>query len=147
MSTVLQHLPKVSDVTSADDIQYIKISFDNRIKSITGDIEKMTHALGKTHMPNFYHMNWALEQLSQTHRQQMLPQPYSGMPVDSYPGTTITAIFAKRWVDYDHGRTIHTRSRTVQPFVRPSDNLCQTVRSHTEPILRVAHDFVYDVDQ
>jgi hypothetical protein len=44
---VLQRLPTVRDAKSADDIQSIKISFDNRIKNITEDIEKMTHALEK----------------------------------------------------------------------------------------------------
>jgi hypothetical protein len=57
MSTVLQNLLKVSNVRSTDDIQSIKFSFNNRIKSIREDIEKMAHALGKTHMPIFYHMN------------------------------------------------------------------------------------------
>jgi hypothetical protein len=54
MSAILQQLPMISDATSADDIPSIKISLDNRIKSITEDIEKMTHALGKTHMSNFF---------------------------------------------------------------------------------------------
>jgi hypothetical protein len=53
-SAVLQHLPTLCNARSADDIQSIKISFDNRIKSITKYIEKMVHALGKTHMPNFF---------------------------------------------------------------------------------------------
>jgi hypothetical protein len=54
MSAVLQRLPTVCDAKSANDIQSIKISFDNQIKSITRDTEKMTHALEKTHMPNFF---------------------------------------------------------------------------------------------
>jgi hypothetical protein len=49
MSSVLQQLPMIGDAKSADYIPSIKISFDNRIKSITEDIEKMVHALGKTH--------------------------------------------------------------------------------------------------
>jgi hypothetical protein len=53
MSAVLQQLPTIGDARSADDIPSIKISFDNRIKSITEDIERVAHALGKTHMPNF----------------------------------------------------------------------------------------------
>jgi predicted transglutaminase-like cysteine proteinase len=57
MLAVLQQLPMTGDARSADDIPSIKISFDNRIKSITEDIEKIAHALGKTHMPNFYHIN------------------------------------------------------------------------------------------
>ena len=57
MSSVLQQLPTIGDVRSADDISSIKISFDNRIKSITENIEKMEHTLVKTHMPNFYHIN------------------------------------------------------------------------------------------
>jgi hypothetical protein len=57
MSSVLQQLPTIGDARSVDDIPSIKISFDNRIKSITEDIERMTHALEKTHMPSFYHIN------------------------------------------------------------------------------------------
>jgi hypothetical protein len=69
-AAVLHQLSMVCDAKSADDIHSI-IFFDNRIKSITEDIEKMAHALGKTHMPIFYHISWALKQLRQTHRQQM----------------------------------------------------------------------------
>jgi hypothetical protein len=47
MSAVMQQLHKIGNISS------IKISFDNWIKSITKDIEKMVPALGKTHMPNF----------------------------------------------------------------------------------------------
>jgi hypothetical protein len=54
MSSVLQQLLTIGDARSVDDIPSIKISFDNRIKSITEDIERMAHALGKTHMPNFF---------------------------------------------------------------------------------------------
>ena len=54
MSAILQHLPMIYDVRLVDDIQSIKISFDNQIKSITRDTEKMTRALEKTHMPNFF---------------------------------------------------------------------------------------------
>jgi hypothetical protein len=69
---VLQRLPTVRDAKSAYDIQSIKISFDNRIKNITEDIEKMMHALEKKlTCLIFYHMNWAPKQLRQTHRQQM----------------------------------------------------------------------------
>jgi hypothetical protein len=35
MSAVLQQLPTIGDARSADDIPFLKISFDNRIKSIT----------------------------------------------------------------------------------------------------------------
>jgi hypothetical protein len=45
MSAVLQQLPTIGDVRSADDISSIKISFDNRIKSITKDLERMVDAL------------------------------------------------------------------------------------------------------
>jgi hypothetical protein len=34
MSAVLQQLPMLCDATSADDIQSIKFSFDNQIKSV-----------------------------------------------------------------------------------------------------------------
>jgi hypothetical protein len=57
MSSVLQQLPTIGDARSVNDILSIKISFDNRIKSIIEDIERMVHALGKTHMPIFYHIN------------------------------------------------------------------------------------------
>jgi hypothetical protein len=43
LSALLQQLPIVSDAASFDDIQYIKIYFDNQIKSTMEDIEKMTH--------------------------------------------------------------------------------------------------------
>jgi hypothetical protein len=49
MSALLQQLPNISDAASFDDIQSIKISFDNRIESMTTDIEKMTHAKSHTH--------------------------------------------------------------------------------------------------
>jgi hypothetical protein len=49
MSIVLQQLPTLGDARSADDIPTIKISFDNQIKSIMEDIDKMVHELGKTH--------------------------------------------------------------------------------------------------
>jgi hypothetical protein len=53
MSVMLQQLPTIGDARSVDDIPSIKISFDNQIKSITEDIERMAHALGKIHMTNF----------------------------------------------------------------------------------------------
>jgi hypothetical protein len=43
MSALLQQLPIVSKTTPLDNIQSIKISFDNRTKSIMEDIENMTH--------------------------------------------------------------------------------------------------------
>jgi hypothetical protein len=54
MSSVLQQLPTIGDVRSVDDIPSIKISFDNRIKSITEDIERMAHEreLGLHLVPN-----------------------------------------------------------------------------------------------
>jgi hypothetical protein len=55
MSAVQQQLPTICDAKSANDIQSIKNSFDNQIKSITRDTEKMTHALEKkTYMPIFF---------------------------------------------------------------------------------------------
>jgi hypothetical protein len=89
MSAVLQQLPTVRDARSPDDIQSITISFDNRIKSITKDIEKMARALEKLACLIFYHMNWALKQLRQTQRHTNVfsqSQTYSGMSLDSYPG-------------------------------------------------------------
>ena len=87
MSSVLQQLPTIGDARSVDDIPSIKISFDNRIKSITEDIERMAHALGKTHMPNFLsHKLGAKTIAPNTSATNGFPQPYSGMPMDSYPG-------------------------------------------------------------
>ena len=87
MSAVLQQLPTIGDARSVDDIPSIKISFDNRIKSITEDIERVAHALGKTHMPNFLsHKLGAKTIAPNTSATNGFPQPYSGMPMDSYPG-------------------------------------------------------------
>jgi hypothetical protein len=49
MVAVMQQLSSVSDAASFNDIQYINFSFDDRVKSITEDIEKKTHALDQTH--------------------------------------------------------------------------------------------------
>jgi hypothetical protein len=86
MPAVLQQLPMIGDARSTDDIPSIKISFDNRIKSITEDIEKMSHALEKTHMPNFLSHKLGTETIaSNTSATNGFPQPYSGMPMNSYP--------------------------------------------------------------
>ena len=95
MSALQQQLPTLCDAMSADDIQSIKISFDNRIKSITEDIERMAHALGKTHMPNFLSHKLDDETIApNTSATNGFPQPYSGMPMDS-SRTTVSTIFAK----------------------------------------------------
>jgi hypothetical protein len=87
MSSVLQQLPTIGVARSVDDIPSIKISFDNRIKSIREDIERMAHALGKTHMPSFLsHKLGAKTIVPNTSATNEFPQPYSGMPMDSYPG-------------------------------------------------------------
>jgi hypothetical protein len=87
MSAVLQQLPTIGDARSADDIPSIKISFDNRIKSITEDIERMAHVLGKTHMPNFLSYKLGAETIvPNTSAINGFPQPYFGVPMDSYPG-------------------------------------------------------------
>jgi hypothetical protein len=87
MSVVLQQLPTIGDARSVDDIPSIKISFDNRIKSITEDIEMMAPALGKTHMTNFLlHKLGAKMIAPNTSATNGFPQPYSSMPMDSYPG-------------------------------------------------------------
>jgi hypothetical protein len=86
MSSVLQQLPTIGDARSVDDIPSIKISFDNQIKSITEGIERMAYALGKTHMPNFLsHKLGAKTIAPNTSATNGFPQPYSGMPMDSYP--------------------------------------------------------------
>jgi hypothetical protein len=87
MLAVLQQLPMIGDARSADDIPSIKISFDNHIKSITEDIEKMTQALEKTHMPTFLSHKLGAETIApNTSATNGFPQPYSGMSMDSYPG-------------------------------------------------------------
>jgi hypothetical protein len=87
MSAVLQQLPVIGDARSADDIPSIKISFDNWIKSITEDIERMAHALGKTHVPNFSSHKLGAETVApNTSATNVFPQPYYGLPMDSYPG-------------------------------------------------------------
>jgi hypothetical protein len=87
MSAVLQQLPMIGDARSADDIPFIKIYFDNRIKSITENIESMAHALGKTHMPNCLpHKLGAKTIAPNTSTTNGFPHPYSGMLMDSYPG-------------------------------------------------------------
>jgi 5-enolpyruvylshikimate-3-phosphate synthase len=57
MSVVPPLLLMVRDAKLVDNIQSIKISFDNRIKSITEDIKKMKHAVEKLTCLIFYHMN------------------------------------------------------------------------------------------
>jgi hypothetical protein len=87
MSSVLQQLPTIGDARSVDDIPSIKISFDSRIKSITEDIERMAHALGKTHMPSFLSHKLGAQTIApNTSATNGFPQAYSGMPMDSYPG-------------------------------------------------------------
>jgi hypothetical protein len=87
MSSVLQQLPTIGDARLVDDILSIKISFDNRLKSITEDIERMAHALGKIHMPNFLSHKLGAETIApDTSAINEFPQPYSGMSMDSYPG-------------------------------------------------------------
>jgi hypothetical protein len=79
--------PTIGDARSVDDIPSIKISFDNRIKSIIEDIERMGHALGKTHMPNSLSHKLGVETIApNTSTTNRFPHPYSGMPMDSYPG-------------------------------------------------------------
>jgi hypothetical protein len=132
MSAVLQQLPTIGDARSADDIPSIKISFDNRIKSITEDIEKMAHALGKTHMPNFLSHKLGAETIApNTSAINGFPQPYSGMPMDSYPRRP------SQPSPLDGRSTLSM----VGPFandLRPSGTLRRTVRNHTEPTARVA---------
>jgi hypothetical protein len=84
--TVLQQLPTIGDVRPADDIPSIQISFDNQIKSIMEDIERMAHALGKIHMPNFSNKLGAKTIVPSTSATNGFPQSYSGIPMDSYPG-------------------------------------------------------------
>jgi hypothetical protein len=61
LSALLHQLPIVSNTTPLDDIQSVKISFDNRIKIIMEDIDNMAHILENTRTPDFYHINWALK--------------------------------------------------------------------------------------
>jgi hypothetical protein len=134
MLVVQQLLPTVCDARSADDIQSIKISFDSQIKSITNDIKKMAHALGKTNIPIFttligHRNNYA------KHIGNKWISPAKFWYVGGLVSRTIvTAIFAKRWINSEHGRAVRTRSWTIQSSVRSSDTLHRTIRSHTMPI-------------
>jgi hypothetical protein len=59
---LLQQLPIASKTAPLADIQFIKISFDNQIKSIMEDIENMTHVLEKKLIRLvFCHINLALK--------------------------------------------------------------------------------------
>lgn len=51
---LMQQLPTISNAAPLADIQSIIISFDNRIKSVTEDIENMAYVLGKTHTPDSF---------------------------------------------------------------------------------------------
>jgi hypothetical protein len=54
MSTLLGRFITFSGVAPFDNIQYIKISLDDRIKSVIEDIGKMSmHLKKKTHTPDF----------------------------------------------------------------------------------------------
>jgi hypothetical protein len=88
LSALLHQLSIVSNTTPLADIQYVKISFDNQIKIIMEDIENMTHALEITHAPDFFsHKLGTKITASKTSakNEASQSQPYSGMPMDSYP--------------------------------------------------------------
>jgi hypothetical protein len=74
----------------------------------------MAHPLGKTHMPNFLSHKLGTKTIA--------PSPAIFWYADGLISrTTITAIFAKWWVNSEHDRTVvRTRFRTVGPSVRPS---------------------------
>jgi hypothetical protein len=112
MSALLQQLPTIGDARSADDIPPIKISFDNRIKSITEDIERMAHALGKTHMPTFLSYKLGAETIApNTSAINGFPQPYSSVSMDSYPGRPSPL----------NGRSTLSMARPSANDPRPSD--------------------------
>jgi hypothetical protein len=132
MSAVLQQLPTIGDARSVVDIPSIKISFDNWIKSITEDIERMTHALGKAHMPNFLLHKLGTETIApNTSATNGFPQPYSGMPMDSYPGRPSPPS------PLNGGSTMSMAGPSAHDL-GPSDTLCRTIRSYTEPTTRIA---------
>jgi hypothetical protein len=123
MSALLQHLPTICDARSADDIQSIKISFDDRIKSFTEDKEKMALASGETHIPNFLsHKLGTKRIMPNTSATNRFLQPYSGMPMDSYLRQPSSPSSLNRG-STEYGRIVRTRSRTIRLFVRPSDTL------------------------
>jgi hypothetical protein len=132
MSAVLQQLPTIGDARSADDIPSIKISFDNRIKSITKDIERMAHALGKTHMPNFLSHKLGAETIApNTLATNEFPQPYSGMLMDSYPGRPTPPS------PLNGGSTLSTAGPTAHdlgPSDPPSDRLAPYARPSTRVV-------------
>jgi hypothetical protein len=119
MSVVLQQLPMIGDTRSADDIPSIKISFDNRIESITEVIERMEHALGKTHMPNFLSHKLGAETIKpNTSATNGFLHPYSGMSMDSYLGRPSPPF------PLNGGSTLSTDGQSAHdlgPFGPPSD--------------------------
>jgi hypothetical protein len=135
MLAALQQLPTISDARSADDIPSIKISFDNRIKSITEDIERMTHALGKTHMPNFLSHKLGAETIApNTSATNGFPQPYSGMPMDSYPGRPSPP----SWLNGEStlstaGPSAHNRGLSDPPSDRPAPYAGQSGVTQSPP--------------
>jgi hypothetical protein len=135
MLAVLQQLPTIGDVRSADDIPSIKISFDNRIKSITEDIERMAHALGKTHMPNFLSHKLGNETIaSNTSAANGFPQPYSGMPMDSYPGrpSSPSSLNGESTLS-TAGPSAHNRGPSGPPSDRPAPYAGQSGVTQSPP--------------
>jgi hypothetical protein len=130
MSVVLQQLPIVCTRLD-DDIQSIKSSFDNQIKSITKDIENMSHASRKTHMTNFLSHELGTKIITpSTSATNGSPKPYTSILIDSYLGQSSPPSLL------NGGSTLST-TRPSAHDLGPSDTLCWIVRNHTEPITRV----------
>jgi hypothetical protein len=88
MLAVLQQLPTIGDARSTDDIPSTKISLDNRIESITEDIERMTHVLENTHIPDFLSYKLGTKITASktlTTNGASQSQPYYGISMNSYP--------------------------------------------------------------
>jgi hypothetical protein len=75
------------------DIQFVKISFDNRIKIIMENRENMTHVLENTHTPDFLSHKLDTKiiasKISATNGASQ-SQPYYGMSMNSYPGKMLS---------------------------------------------------------
>jgi hypothetical protein len=101
----------------------LKFLFGNQIKSITDNIEKMSHALEKTHMPNFLSYELGTETIApNTSATNGFPQPYPGMPMDSYLGRPSLPSSL-------NGRSTLSMVGPSTHDLRPS-RLRQTVRHH-----------------
>jgi hypothetical protein len=134
LSALLHQLPIVSNTTPLADIQSVKISFDNWIKIIMGDIENMTHILENTHTPDFLSHKLGTKitasKTSATNGDSQ-SQPYYGMSMNSYPGKILSpSSLHDRSALGTAGQSAHDHG--------PSGTLRRIVWSRTEPVTSLA---------